>query len=96
MCMACSPPVAGGHWTEVGSPPSGSRPDGRDRMLARLLSADGLSVRPWGAGFVLTMPSGRMALARTVDEIWGASQALTGRSLDPLGPPFLPGPSSSR
>lgn len=99
MCLGCGYPMASGHWSEAGSQPGTLRRGGQDpllTMLAQLLSADGLAVRRGRTGFILVTPSGRSAQAATLDDVWAASRALTGRSLDPLGPRFLPaGPTAA-
>jgi hypothetical protein len=60
-------------------------------MLARILAAYGLdfSDDPTGLTSLVSDRKGNVAVARGLGEVWGASEQLAGRRLDPLEPELL-------
>ena len=92
MCLACGLSSVRSDWTLAGfSADARSDTDRRLEDLASLLQHYGLTVsRPrFGAGYLVTSPTGCEARAASVDALWPAVLTLTGCIVDPLDPVFL-------
>jgi hypothetical protein len=93
MCILCYGLTGEEHWTDarVGSEAHASVRARRRLMLAQILGAYGLdySDDPTGVTSLVSDRKGRVEVARSLGEVWAASEQLARRCPDPLEPELL-------
>jgi hypothetical protein len=93
VCVLCYALVGDEHWTDarVGPEPPAALRARRRRILARVLGAAGLdySDDPTGLTSLISDRKGKVAVARSLGEVWAAAEQVAGRRLDPLEPGLL-------
>ena len=93
MCILCYGLTGEEHWTDVRvGPEAHSRVRARRRrLLSQILAAYGLdySDDPTGLTSLVSDRKGNVVVARSLGEVWAASEELAGRGLDPLEPTLL-------
>jgi hypothetical protein len=93
VCILCYGLTGEEHWTDahVGDEPRASVRARRRAMLARIMSANGLTFSddPSGVTSLISDRKGGVQVAGGLGEVWAAGEALAGRPLDPLDPGLL-------
>ncbi|MEW6124840.1 MAG: hypothetical protein AB1698_19705 [Pseudomonadota bacterium] len=102
MCEVCAIFGAGEHWSDFGRTRDERYPFDdimhfrkerarRLSLISRILGKIGATCEDWdGEAVAVHDRSGRFKLAATLNDIWPAAEALTGRRIDPLDLDFLP------
>jgi hypothetical protein len=101
MCALCGVLGGRGHWTDSASAPAvfagRAEPQtrlrerqARTRLINVVLKHHGIGVKDWsGNSYLLTSRTGRTAIVDTVGDVWGATERLCGRTIDPLDETYL-------
>jgi hypothetical protein len=93
VCILCYGLTGEEHWTDarVGTESHASIRARRRRLLRQIMAAHGLdhSDDPSGVTAVISDRKGRVAVARSLGEVWATAEQLAGRPLDPLDPELL-------
>lgn len=103
MCEVCAIFGAGEHWSDFGRLRNERFPfediqhyrderKRRIRLINMLLAATEVTCEDWdGEALMLFDKAGRSKLAPTLNDVWPAAEALSGRVIDPLDPAFAGG-----
>jgi hypothetical protein len=100
MCEVCAIFGAGEHWSDFGRLRDERYPfDGiqhyreerkrRIQLLNAVLAGVEVGCEDWdGEALMLFDKAGRSKIAQTLNDVWPAAEALSGRRIDPLDPSF--------
>ncbi len=93
MCILCYGLTGEEHWSDapVGTEASASVRARRRALMSRVMALQGLdySDDPTGVTSLISDRKGKVLLARSLGEVWAASEQLLKRPLDPLAPALI-------